>query len=137
MKFVVDTSALVAIRAGEPEREVFHRLLFDGEPVMSVASLAELTMVWQARYGSADLGHLDRLLTLYRIRIEPVRAADATLLRDAVIAFGRGRGAEPAVLNFGDLFAYVLARRLGLPLLYKGDDFALTDVAPAVVPAAP
>jgi ribonuclease VapC len=133
MRFVVDTSALVAIRAGEPERESFHRLLVEGEPVMSVASVAELTMVWQARFGATDLGHLDRLMALYRIRVEPVLADDATLLRDAVIAFGRGRAAAPAVLNFGDLFAYVLARRLGLPLLHKGADLAAIDVAAATV----
>lgn len=131
MKFVVDTSALISIRAGEPEREVFHRLLLEGEPIMSVASVAELTMVWQGRYGAADLGNIDRLMALYRIVIEPVQADDAAFLRHAIVAFGRGRGAEPAVLSFGDLFAYALARRLGLPLLFKGDDFTRTDVSRA------
>lgn len=132
MRFVVDTSALVAIRAGEPEREVFHRILLEGEPILSVASLTELTMVWQARYGAADLGNLDQMTALYRIEIEPVEAEDAALLRHAIIAFGRGRATEPAVLNFGDLFSYALARRLGLPLLFKGGDFGLTDVASAL-----
>ena len=47
-----------------------------------------------------------------------------------MLLFGKGRGAEPAVLNFGDLFAYALAKRRGLPLLYKGDDFARTDIEP-------
>ena len=45
-----------------------------------------------------------------------------------MLLFGKGRGEEPAVLNFGDLFAYALARRLGVPLLFKRDDFARTDV---------
>lgn len=136
MRFVVDTSALVAVRAGEPERETFHGLLLDGEPVMSVASLTELTMVWQARYGAGDLGNLDRLMDLYRIEVEPVQPDDAAVLRDAVVAFGRGRAAAPAVLNFGDLFSYALARRLGLPLLFKGGDFAQTDVVSAVAVAS-
>lgn len=135
MRFVVDTSALVAIRAGEPEREAFHRLLLDGEPVMSVASLTELTMVWQARYGTADLGNLDQLMKLYRIEVELVPANDAALLRDAVTAYGRGRAAPPAALNFGDLFSYALARRLGAPLLFKGDDFGHTDVMSALAAA--
>ncbi len=45
--------------------------------------------------------------------------------------FGKGRGAHPAVLNFGDLFAYALARSRAAPLLFKGDDFGATDVEPA------
>ena len=53
---------------------------------------------------------------------------DLALLRKAMLEFGKGRRRAPAVLNFGDLFAYALAKRLGLPLLYKGDDFARTDV---------
>jgi ribonuclease VapC len=55
------------------------------------------------------------------------------MLRRALLDFGKGRRRPPAVLNFGDLFAYALAKRLGLPLLYKGDDFARTDVQEVAV----
>ncbi len=60
--------------------------------------------------------------------IVAVDAEQVAVARQGVLMFGKGRGQDPAVLNFGDLFAYALARRLGLPLLFKGDDFARTDV---------
>ena len=56
------------------------------------------------------------------------------LAKDGMRRFGRGRGASPAVLNFGDLFAYALARRLSAPLLFKGNDFGRTDIIPAWIP---
>jgi ribonuclease VapC len=129
MRFVVDTSALMAIRNGEPEREAFHRLLLEGQPLLSIATLAELTMVWQGRFGPDALTDLDRLLALYEVELLPVSDADMPWLRFAILEFGRGRAEPPAVLNYGDAFSYALAKRLGLPLLFKGDDFAATDVA--------
>ena len=60
----------------------------------------------------------------------PVDRAQVELAREGMLADGKGRGAEPAALNFGDLFAYALARQLGLPLLFKGVDFSRTDVTP-------
>lgn len=125
---MLDTSVLIAIRQGEPEREQFHDLLLRNEALASVVTLTETAMVWQARFGAADLAKLDAMIALYAIASEPVTAADEPHLRHAVTAFARGRTAEPAPLNFGDLFAYALARRLALPLLYKGDDFSRTDV---------
>jgi ribonuclease VapC len=127
-QFVVDTSALFAIRRNEPERLHFHSLLTDGEAHISVATLTELTLVWQGRFGNSALADLDRTISTYGIAIEPVEAADYLFLRTALERFGRGRRSEPACLNFGDLFAYALARRLNLPILAKGDDFARTDV---------
>ena len=64
--------------------------------------------------------------------IVSVDADQVATARDGMLRFGKGRGEEPAVLNFGDLFAYALAKRLGLPLLYKGEDFARTDVVAAL-----
>jgi ribonuclease VapC len=130
VRFVVDTSAVIAVRQGEPEGAGFERLLIRGEPVMSVATLTELTLVWQSRFGARALLDLDRSLATYEVRVEPVEAADRLILRVAVERFAKGRRAAPACLNFGDLFAYALARRLNLPLLAKGDDFAQTDVMP-------
>jgi ribonuclease VapC len=65
------------------------------------------------------------------VTLEPVTATDVAHLRHAIRGFAKGRRSAPARLNFGDLFAYALARRLDLPLLYKGDDFARTDARPA------
>lgn len=128
MRLVVDTSVMMAIRLNEPERDRFDALLLRHEPVMSVVTLTELTMVWQGRLGAVYLPRLDRLLALYAVAIESVGAADLVFLRQAILDFGRGQAAAPAPLNFGDLFALALARRLGLPLLFKGDHFARTDV---------
>jgi ribonuclease VapC len=84
----------------------------------------------QVALGPPGVAAIERLLAVYRIEPEPVDAAQVGVARDAMLAYGKGRGQEPAVLNFGDLFAYALAKRLGLPLLFKGDDFARTDVTP-------
>ena len=75
---------------------------------------------------------LDRQIASYRFEIVPLAVDDQQGLRQAVLDFGKGRRRAPAVLNFGDLFAYALAKRLDLPLLFKGDDFARTDVRPAL-----
>lgn len=128
MRFVVDTSAIVAIRQEEPEADRFQEFLVMGEPQISVATLTELTVVWQGRFGPAALSDLDAALADYGVLVEPVAALDRLILRTAIERYGRGRGEPPACLNFGDLFAYALAMRLNLPLLCKGDDFARTDV---------
>lgn len=65
------------------------------------------------------------------LAIAPIDAAQVAFAREGVGRFGKGRAAPPAVLNFGDLFAYALARSLAAPLLFKGDDFSQTDVEPA------
>jgi ribonuclease VapC len=132
VRIVVDTSALVAILLGEPEREAFHRILLASEPVMSVVSLVETFMVAQGRLGASAMVEVDGFLADYRIEIAPVTAADLAELRQGLSAFGKGRAADPAALNFGDLFSYTLAKRLAAPLLFKGKDFAATDVVSAV-----
>lgn len=98
-----------------------------------MGSYAELMMVVHSRRRSTELRKRDLLLDLYGIHFEPVLAAGRAILRDAVRDFARGRGQPPAVLDFGDLFAYALARRMNLPLLFKSGDFAMTDVAPVIV----
>lgn len=128
MSLVVDTSALVAVLLGEPERHDFHRVLLINRAPMSVASVTELMLVMQGRLGAASIARADRAIDRYGIEVQPVEADDLSLIRGAILDYGRGRRAPPAVLNFGDLFAYALSRRLGLPLLYKGQDFARTDV---------
>jgi ribonuclease VapC len=124
LRLVVDTSALVAIRLAEPEAAAFDQLLRRATVHLSMGSYAELMMVVQRRHGTTELKKLDQMLDLYGIHLEPVLTEDRAILRDAA----RGRRQPPAVLNFGDLFAYALAKRLGLPFLFKGNDFAMTDI---------
>jgi ribonuclease VapC len=136
LRFVVDTSALVAIVNDEPEALRFHGLLLDHEPLISCGTLIETLRVMQVGLGSAALGAVDRLIALYAIEQVAVDAGQVALAREGMLAYGKGRGEAPAALNFGDLFACALARQLRLPLLFKGDDFAATDVLPVSSDAA-
>jgi ribonuclease VapC len=128
VRIVVDASALLAILLHEPERDSFVTILLDSEPVISIATLTETYLVLFGRRGAAALDELDRQLAAFAFEIVPVAADDRQGLRQALLDFGKGRRRAPAVLNFGGLFAYALAKRLDLPLLCKGDDFARTDV---------
>ena len=128
MRIIVDSSALLAVLLREPERDRFINVLLRSEPVLSIASLTETYLVVHGRRGPAALKEVDLQIAYYAFEIAPVLPDDRIWLRQAILDFGKGRRRPPAVLNFGDLFAYALARRLGLPLLCKGDDFARTDV---------
>lgn len=130
MILVADSSALLAILLGEPERAAFEELLLAHEVRISAGTLIETLRVVQLGLGPEGLAGVDELLATTGAEIVPVDADQVAAARDGMLRFGKGRGEEPAVLNFGDLFAYALAKRLGLPLLYKGEDFALTDVEP-------
>ena len=123
MRIVVDSSALLAVLFREPERDRFIAVLLNNEPVLSIATLTETYLVIHGRRGAAALEEVDRQIAAYEIL-----ADDRIWLRQAMLDFGKGRRRAPAVLNFGDLFAYALTKRLGPPLLFKGDDFARTDV---------
>ena len=124
---VVDTSALVAILQDEPERGDLTRILDESESVvMSVVSFAEASLVIESRYGPDGRRDLDLLVSKALIELVPVDIQQAYIARDAFRRFGKGR--HPARLNFGDCFAYALAKSLGEPLLCKGHDFALSDV---------
>jgi ribonuclease VapC len=125
---VADTSALLAVLLGEPERSRFKRLLLENEPKVSAGTLIETLRVVQLSLGPEALSGVDALIEASGAEIVPVDADQVGLARQGMLLFGKGHGAEPAVLNFGDLFAYALAKRLDLPLLFKGDDFTQTDV---------
>jgi ribonuclease VapC len=127
---VVDASAVVAILVDEPERPSFVRALARAtDPLMSAATLLESSIVMYWRGGDHGIEDLDDLLLSAGIRIAAVDVAQAHAARDAWLRYGKGR--SPAGLNFGDCFSYALAKTTGRPLLFKGDDFALTDVTPA------
>ena len=129
---VLDTSALLAVLLNEPEAVAF-RLAIEADPVrlLSAASLVETAIVIEARVGEAGGRELDRLLQKADVEVAAVDAEQAELARHAFRMFGKGRHA--AGLNYGDCFSYALALSSGEPLLYKGGDFAKTDVV-AVAP---
>ena len=127
---VVDTSALVALFLDEPEREAFVDLI-DAAPTagVSVASRLEAVSVLCGRRIRADPDEVTGFIDALHLDVEPVSLAQMDLAIDALLRFGRGR--HPVALNFGDGFAYALAKARDEPLLYKGEDFARTDIAPA------
>lgn len=136
MTLVVDTSAVMAIFNEEAEAAAFARFLraASGESFMSAGSLIETYRVMSSRAGPLAADQVDRFLVHFGVQIAPVDAAHTKLAREGKEQFGKGRGAAPAVLNFGDLFAYALARAMQAPLLFKGDDFGATDIEPAWKP---
>ncbi len=123
---VVDTSAIVAVLFGEPGSEHIERKLMGAPCVMSAATRVELGIVVEAKTGAAGVLLLEELLARIEVQIEPV---DASLVEDALACWRRfGKGRHQAALNYGDVFSYALARRLGQPLLFVGDYFSQTDV---------
>lgn len=124
---IVDTSAIIAILAGEPEATHFRHLITMNSTRMSAATYVETGVVID-RLGMPEKSRLlDKFLNAAEISIEPVTAEQANIARAAYRDFGKGTG-HKAQLNFGDCFSYALATELGEPLLFKGDDFTHTDV---------
>jgi len=122
---VLDTSALVAILSDEPERGEFVQLIAAADdPLISAATLLEASIVMHARTGTVE--DLDELLQAGGVRCVAVDAAQALAARAAWERYGKGR--SRAGLNYGDCFSYALATTLNRPLLFKGRDFAQTDV---------
>ena len=127
---VIDTSALLAILEDEPERRAFNECIQnDPKRFISAATLLEAGIVVEARRGEPGGRELDLLLHRSRFDVVAVDADQAEIARAAFRAYGKG--GHTAGLNFGDCFAYALARALDEPLLYKGVDFAKTDLLPA------
>ena len=128
---VMDTSALLAIVLEEPESAVLlARLNATPQPLLSAANWLELGIVIDARKGPQWLPDLDAFLDGLDVVVIALSLRQARIARDAYRQYGRGN--HPAGLNFGDCFAYALAKERDLPLLFKGDDFARTDVRSAI-----
>ncbi|MFO0520456.1 MAG: type II toxin-antitoxin system VapC family toxin [bacterium] len=124
----VDTSALVAIAFDEPERPAFVDIVTRADgALVSTVSAVETRMVVHARRGQRAVILLDDLLRLPPFRIVAPEVAEMDAAYAAFVSFGRGSG-HPARLNFGDVFSYALAKVRGIPLLFKGGDFGLTDL---------
>ncbi|WP_292071857.1 type II toxin-antitoxin system VapC family toxin [Brevundimonas sp. UBA7534] len=130
---VVDTSALVAIILTEPEAEQYISAIEGASAiVISAVSVFEAETVLAGRRDDRVARRVRQLIDGWSIRIQPFDDAQAGLASAAYARFGKGR--HPARLNMGDCAAYALARSLDAPLLYKGEDFARTDVASALIP---
>ena len=124
---VLDTSALMALLLDEPEAEEFRAAVEeDTTRLVSAATLLATALVIEARKGEPGGRELDALIHKAEIVVVAVDADHVSEARRAYRRFGKGRHA--AGLNFGDVFAYALARASGEPLLFKGDDFAKTDI---------
>jgi len=129
---IVDTSALIAILRDEQDAATFAEAIAAAATVrMSAANYVELGAVIDSARDPVASRRVDELLNVAGIGIEPVTRAQARRARDAYRDFGKGSG-HRAALNFGDCFAYALATDLGEPLLFKGTDFAQTDVESAL-----
>ena len=127
---IVDTSALAAILFGEPDAARYAQLIHDADRcVISVANFVELSIVIETQLGPDAGRQCDVFFRRAGIIIEPLTIEHGHLARQAFLDFGKGR--HPASLNFGDCFAYALAKATGEPLLFKGQDFSKTDIKAA------
>jgi ribonuclease VapC len=128
---VIDTSALLAILKVEPEAEaLIARLSQAGPRRLSTATLLETRLVIERQNGETGQAELDRLLAVADITTVPL---GGTHVHWALVGWRRfGKGQHQAALNFGDCFSYGLAIALEAPLLFKGADFAATDIQPAL-----
>ena len=127
----VDTSAALAIVLGEPGFEAFASAISASESLrISAASFLEASMVAEIRAGDRGLRQFDSFIRESELTVEPVTHEHALLAREGFSKYGNGR--HPAGLNFGDCFAYALAKSTGEPLLFKGEDFRQTDVVAAL-----
>lgn len=125
---VIDTSALAAIAFGEQERAAFIGYIQNAQRVLIASpTLLESRMVVHGRRGQRAVVMLDDLLRDPVFEIVPPGEAEINAAFNAFIAYGKGSG-HPASLNFGDVFGYALAKVRSLPLLFKGNDFAQTDI---------
>ncbi|MDB5533539.1 MAG: PilT protein [Hyphomicrobiales bacterium] len=128
----VDASAILAIIRVEDEAERFSRLLSDYDWMIGAPSVLECRMVVHRSGDDADRRTLDFILAY---RASQIVDFGTSHLAAAELAFERfGRGRHPAKLNFGDCMSYAIARVADVPLLYKGNDFVLTDILPVTLP---
>jgi ribonuclease VapC len=127
---IVDTSAIIAVLKEESDAARFLRALTTSTlpKHMSAANYLEAGIVVDANRNPLLSRRLDDLIVQTETEVAPVTREQAEIARAAYRDFGKGSG-HPAGLNFGDCFAYALAKSMREPLLFKGDDFSQTDVA--------
>jgi ribonuclease VapC len=128
---VIDSSALLAIMAGEPERRAFIEAITAADSrLVAAPSMLETSMVVLSRSGESRLQDLRDFCARGAVETVPFGPEHVELALDALRRYGKGR--HPAGLNFGDCFSYALAKATGEPLLFKGEDFSMTDIKQAV-----
>jgi ribonuclease VapC len=128
---ILDTSSVMAILAGEPDSELYIDAISRVPRCrISAGNFLELSIVIEAQFGAEVLRQCDALFRRAGIVIEPVTVEQAHTARQAFHDFAKGR--HPAALNYGDCFAYALAKSTGEPLLFKGEDFKKTDILSAL-----
>jgi ribonuclease VapC len=128
---IIDTSAIIAILRDEPEALACAKAIASvGRHRISAANFVEAAIVIDGSRDPIASRRFDELVREAQLVIEPVTETQARIAREAYRDFGRGSG-HPAKLNFGDCFAYALAKERGEPLLFIGNDFARTDVTAA------
>ncbi len=129
---IIDTSALVAILRAEPDRHRYAEAI-EMSPVrrISAANYLEASIVIEGDRNPVSKRRFDDLIAKAGIEIVPVTEKHARIAREAYRDYGRGSG-HRAKLNYGDCFSYALAKESGEPLLFKGNDFAETDIHPAI-----
>ena len=133
---IVDTSALMAIlRAEDDASEMAHAIERAQTRRISAANYVETAVVIDASRDPIASRRFDELVDIAELHVEPVTYDQARIAREAYRDFGKGSG-HRAGLNFGDCFAYALAKSTGEDLLFKGNDFGHTDITPAL-PAFP
>jgi len=123
---ILDSSAVIAVLRAEPEAPEFSAAMASGECRMSAVSYVESAIVIDSAKDAIASRRFDDFFRASRIIVELVSPRQAEIARQAYRDFGKGR--HKAGLNFGDCFAYALAKDLDEPLLFKGDDFRHTDV---------
>ena len=127
---VIDTSAIVAILLDEPEANIFAQILAANPPLaISVVTFHEASIVMAGKAKKAGVRLFDDFLRDMAIEVSGVTIEDGVAAREAYFQYGRGY--HPAGLNFADCFTYALAKTRSESLLFKGDDFSKTDIAPA------
>jgi ribonuclease VapC len=125
---VLDSSAIVAIFLGEPDaHQLFVRAMKYARRVMSASTWLECAMVCEGKVDRGGGERFDVIASALGLEVVPFSPQQAILARAAFKRYGKGRQAK-ASLSFGDCFAYALAKDLGAPLLFKGNDFAQTDI---------
>ena len=129
---IIDTSAIIAILRDEQEAASYARAIADAtDRRVSAVNFVESAVVIDASRDPIATRRFDDFITEAKISIEPVTEIQAQIARNAYRDFGKGSG-HPARLNFGDCFAYALAKESSEPLLFKGGDFAHTDIVSAL-----
>ena len=125
---IVDSSVLIAILQSEPGFEAYEAAIsMSRRKRISAATYAEVGVVAARKRGAAGLAVIRDMVEQLGLEVVSLDNEQAETAQDAFVDFGKGR--HPARLNFGDCFAYALAKTESAPLLFKGDDFAKTDIS--------